>query len=210
MSEGAIQPPKHIKDTIRLYVNVRDDEPQAYAVYDFADNIFNTAAGRLFPFAVLMKLTEKPRFNQLNKTVAVTHRYDFGGEPEPISKLIFPDPESDQWVSWEPSGVLRQSIHFMLSECEARLCSFQVDFKKDWTTTRNHGFHVTHKNKEVRPLKRTAIKWYAAWQLPSWEKEGFTGEQRFERIQEIAKAYGIEPWGSQSRFESALAEIKKA
>lgn len=210
MSEGAIQPPKHIKDTIRLYVNVRDEEPQAYAVYDFVDNKFDTDFGVLFPFAVLMKLTERPSYNPVEKIVTVTHRYDFGGEPEPISRLIFPNPKSPEWVSWKPIGRLRQSIHFMLLEGQRRLCSFQVDFKKDWTTTKNHGFQVTHKNREINPLKRTEIEWLAAWQLPYWEKEGFTGKERFKRIQNIAKRYGIEPWGSQSSFNDCLAEIKNA
>jgi hypothetical protein len=210
MSEGAKHYPKSIKDTIRIYVNVRNDEPIAYAVHDYGQNIFNTDVDRLSRFAVLMKLKERPKFNPVEKTVTVTHRYDFGGHPEPISKLIFPDPGSHEWVNWKPIGQLQQSIHFMLLQGQDRLCSFQVDFKKDWTTTKNHGFQVTHKNREINPLKRTEIEWLAAWQLPYWEKEGFTGKERFERIQNIAKRYGIEPWGSQSSFNDCLAEIKKA
>lgn len=205
MSEGA----KNLKDTVHLYCDIRGNSRIAYAVFDWHGNRFIAKDGTFFPFAVGLKLSEGLRVNQLNGVVHFSPSYNHGDEPLPITRLCFPDP-SEHLVRWQPTGMIRQSVYFLLTEIQKRGGGKSVVFEKDWNTAQNHGFSVSENFGPLKPLKRTGLRWLTAWQLPAWERDGLTGQERFERIQSIAVGYGIDPWGSKSSFDDCQAEIKGA
>ncbi len=206
-----------LKQHVCLYACLLKDEPLAVAVYDvplkkFIDTKGNTAfpnGGALFPIAIGVRLSERVRVNRASDIVKFTPRLDFGGEPFPFrGGFAADDLQSDSWVKWVPDATLKQSLHFMLKECaKYDLCGFRIDLSQDWSA---EGLKADFRDIKPRPKKRTAIRWLTAWQFPDWEKNGFTGAERFDRIQKVAEAYGVEPWGSISSFDDCHSEIKRA
>jgi hypothetical protein len=206
-----------LKKHLCLYSCLTKDAPLAVAVYGDPAKTFQNKKGDatfpdgyvVFPIAVAVPLEERIRINRVSNAVTWTPRLDFGGAPFPFpGGFAKDDPESDSWVRWVPDAMFRQSLHFMLAECAKHdLCGFEIDLKYDWT---REGLRAVFRDIDPRTKKRTGIRWLSAWQLPFWEKSGLTGAERFDRIQKIAEAYGIEPWGSKSSFDDCLAEIKSA
>jgi hypothetical protein len=204
-----------LKSQICLYACLAKDEPLAVAVYNVPGKMIDSKSsgvyangGTIFPIAVGVRLTERIRINKSSGIVKWTPRYDFVGETFPFSGgFALDDPKSDSWVRWEPDGdAIRQSFHFMLQHCAARdLCGFRLDLEQDWSIP---GFLATIREVKPNPLKLTRLEWLTAWQLPFWEREHLSNEDRFNRIQAFANAYKIKGWSSFSHFQKRLAAIK--
>jgi len=205
-----------VKHRICLYACLAKDEPLAIAVYDLPEKKFNVKGGgsfpdggTIFPIAVGVRLTERIRINQATGIVNWTPRSDLGGEPFPFpGGFCAEDPKSKLWVHWTPDEMMRQSLHFMLTECaKHNLCRFRIDLKQDWSKI---GWTAESKEVEPKPIKLTNLKWLTAWRLPFWEKNHVPNPERFEQIQELAAAYGIKGWTSFTNFTNGQSTINRA